>query len=209
MAYRKHLPAPPKYKDPPTWKGNSYDVGSRIVRTAWQMLFEKDAADITLREVAHEVGVSSPAAYNHFKDRGKLFAELAWGGFGMLGGPMIELIPDGSEKMPRGLLPSFCKIWLKFAKERPRHYALMFSRELNDPNQAPRVFERRANLRLMLRAASAAELGFEPATADADVAFALLHGTASMIASGDPAPPAKQVAAVIARHLAGLRKRKR
>ncbi|MBS1152450.1 MAG: TetR family transcriptional regulator [Myxococcaceae bacterium] len=206
MAYNKQLPPPPKYADAPTWRGNSYDVGSRLVRTAWELLFTQDAANISLREVAHAVGVSAPAAYNHFRDRDRLFAELAWGGLRMLTTELLDLIPDELDSMPKGLVPGVCKAWLKFAEDRPRHYALMFSREFNDAERYPNVAESRTNLRQFLRVMSAREIGFEPPAAEADLALALIHGAAALIASGDAKFSTKQVAVAVGRQLAAVKK---
>jgi AcrR family transcriptional regulator len=205
MAYRHHLPPPPTYDDAPGWRGNSYDVGSRLVRTAWNMLFTHEPADISIREVAHEVGVSQPAAYNHFADRNRLFSELAWGGLVTMAAELGEL---WDLELQKGSVPGICRVWLRFAQKRPRHYTLMFSREFNDPKRDPIVVEKRNNLRAFLRVVAETELGFAPPPAEADVLFAVLHGAASLVASGDPKLPPKVVPQAIAGHLASLKKRR-
>ena len=209
MAFQKQLPPPQRYSDEPTWRGNSFDVGSRIVRAAWHLLETKEASAISLRELAHQVGVSAPAAYNHFKDRDQLIAELAAGGLGMLTTALVRVIPDKFDRIPKGLIPGLCWAWLEFAEDRPRHYALMFSGELDDKARYPHVYNCRAELKLMLRNVAIAEIGFDPPGHQADLFLAMLHGAALLGASEKPLVEPKLLAVSIGRMLAAAKRAKR
>ena len=157
---------------------------------------------------AQAAGVSAPATYNHFKVRDQLFGELAEGGLLMLTNDFLKLIPDDADVIPKGLVPDICKAWMGFAAKRPRHYALMFSLEFNDPGRHPRATDRRSKLGGLLRSVVIQELGFVPSAAEGDLFLTMLHGAASLLASGDPRPPTKLIAQAITRQLATLKKQR-
>ena len=56
------------------------NVRTRIIDVAIQMIETGGESSIRLTKIAHEVGVSEPALYHHFKDRSELVtaAYLAW-----------------------------------------------------------------------------------------------------------------------------------
>ena len=124
----------------------------------------------------------------------------------MLTGHVLDLVSDDATEMPKGLVPGLSKVWLKFAEDRPRHYALMFSLGFNDPKRSALGAKRRNNLRLFLRSVVRREVGFEMPTAEADMIFAQIHGAAMLIATGDTKTPSKVLATAIERQLAAMKK---
>lgn len=57
------------------------DLRSALIDTGLRLLAEKEGADISLREVARETGVSATAVYRHFPDKDALLGALAYAGY--------------------------------------------------------------------------------------------------------------------------------
>ena len=186
MAHRHKLGQAPKYADGLPWRDNTDDVRKRLMDAAWNALLTKDLGAISLREVAQEVGVSAPAAYNHFKDKEDLFAALASGALTMLMVEVGDLWPDLS--LVKGKLQALSRVWLAFAKARPRHYAMMFSSQFTDPEKYPQVASKRTVLKEFFGRLIAVEAGISAAEPGAEIIFAILHGAASLIAAQLGAP---------------------
>lgn len=61
------------------------DLRAALVDAGMALLATRDADDLSLREVARQVGVSATAVYRHFPDKAALMAALAAAGLDMLG----------------------------------------------------------------------------------------------------------------------------
>ena len=61
------------------------DLRSALIQAGLALLATRTADDLSLREVAREVGVSATAVYRHFPDKAALMGALAMAGLEMLG----------------------------------------------------------------------------------------------------------------------------
>ena len=208
MAYTPNLPPPKKYRDLPIREDNRVDTAVRILNAAWNALHSRDAEDIALRDLAVEVGVSQPAAYNHFRDKQALFGEVAREALTTLIRELMVHLPEDAPDLT-GRMKAVTEAWLGFAAARPRHYVLMYSLEFNDPKAFPAVAVRREHLEKLFTVITQHELGFTAAPAQGHMVLAMLHGAASLIASGGAKLPVAVVHGAIESHLAALRKKRK
>jgi AcrR family transcriptional regulator len=100
------------------------DLRAVILSQAADLVAQRGADGISLRELAREAGVSHAAPAHHFTDRRGLFTALAAEGWRKLAAAL-----DGAR-------PEFIDAalaYVRFALDHPGHYAVMFDRSLVDP----------------------------------------------------------------------------
>jgi AcrR family transcriptional regulator len=101
------------------------DLRSALVEAGLQHLETGGAADISLRQLAREVGVSATAVYRHFPDKKALLAALANAGITQLG----EAQRHASEKAgggPAGFAATG-RAYVRFALANPALFRLTFT----------------------------------------------------------------------------------
>ena len=133
--------------------------------------------DISLKELAGAAGLSPSLFHRHFAARSALYAEVAGAG-------LATLLVNLGDASGREELVSW---WVRFAEARPRHYSLMFSPEFAEHRG---VSMRKDALAKRVRELSELQLGKPPTRPQVYVLFALIHGAASLVASGLPRQPA-------------------
>lgn len=158
----------------PDWNG--YDGHARLIQAAWDAVVEVDPLDLSLKEIAAVAGLSPSLFHRHFKSRSALFGWVAEAGLTLL------LVNLSDESDTEGLVGS----WLRLAQARPRHYQLMFS-----PQFAARdgVDLRKNALAKVLREIVEPRSSRTLTKSDIFAVFAMIHGAASLIASGVSRPP--------------------
>ncbi len=105
--------------------GKNYHHGNlseALLDAAEQLLPERGAEALTLREVAREAGVSHGAPYHHFGSREALLAAIAERGFEGLTTAMLA----ASGATPRDQLIGICEAYVSFAVRHPTRFRLMF-----------------------------------------------------------------------------------
>lgn len=172
------------------------DLRAAILASAADMVTRRGAAELSLRELAREAGVSHAAPAHHFGDRRGLFTALAADGFIRLAEALDGAHPD---------FHAAALAYVEFALVNPGHYSVMFEPALLDFADA-RLTEARD------RAAAALDAGIatltpEQTSADkttaARAAWSLVHGFVSLWSTGalrdsrEDADP-KQIASKIA-----------
>ncbi|GAA2090439.1 TetR/AcrR family transcriptional regulator [Streptomyces albiaxialis] len=93
------------------------DLRRALLAAAAEMIERDGPAALSLRELARRAGVSHAAPAHHFKDRTGLLTALAAEGY--------ELLADALEAAGDDLLESGVA-YVRFAVERPAHFAVMF-----------------------------------------------------------------------------------
>jgi len=100
------------------------DTRSEIRERAWALLASEGREGLSLRRIATEMGLSSPALYRYVPDRASLVAELGDEALASFGAAQrAALLPDGSG---RGPFARLCAAWRSWALERPEAFALAF-----------------------------------------------------------------------------------
>lgn len=120
------------------------DTRERIAR-ATRRLFDRHGLDgISMRRVAREVGVTAPALYRHYRDRGELLEEITGAAFDILVRRLEKALDEPGTPLER-ILRLFDG-YLEFAVEEPRHFDFLFLewqpnlrsvRELSQPGASP------------------------------------------------------------------------
>ncbi len=153
------------------------DLKAVILAGAADLVAERGADGVSLRELARTAGVSHAAPAHHFIDRRGLFTALATQGFRLLADALADARPDFIDA---------ALAYVRFALDHPGHYAVMFDRSLHDATDVDLV---------AAKAAAGAELGRGVATladphARADpagaalAAWSLVHGFSMLRLNG-------------------------
>lgn len=170
-------------------KGGKYhhgDLRRALLDAALELVKEHGPSGITLREAARRAGVTHAAPYRHFADKEALLAALAEEGFMRLRAEVQAAI-DGYHGIAR--LEQIGVAYIRFARENPSQFRVMFGAEVGDKRRYPSLVEAdQAVFDLVSQAIAAAqELGELPAGNPARmglVSWSMLHGVASLVVDG-------------------------
>ena len=169
--------------------------------------------ELSLRELAREVGVSHAAPRRHFADKQALLDALAEDGFTRLGDELDAALTDAGPSFDARLL-AFAQTYVRFATEHAALLELMFAGKHHpDVSDALRSASDRAfaaSLAIFTTAQHADEIVEGDVEKVATVAFAALQGLAVMVNGGmlDAAALDEIVPATVERLLLGLRPRR-
>jgi AcrR family transcriptional regulator len=150
---------------------------------------------VTLRAVARAVGISAPSIYAHFPDREAIvdaIVDQAFEEFSVSQEASISSIDDPVERLRAG-----CADYLRFARERPSRYRIIFGRRdlLAIDAEHPAPAGRTANfMRLVRNLQACIDAGASASTdafGDSAAIWVGLHGYATLHAglAGFPWPP--------------------
>lgn len=103
------------------------DLKTVILEQAAQLVAERGADGVSLRELARAAGVSHAAPAHHFVDRRGLFTALAAQGWRLLAAALAQARPEFGDA---------ALAYVRFAVDHPGHYEVMFDRSLVNPEDA-------------------------------------------------------------------------
>lgn len=175
------------------------DLKAVILAGAAQLVAERGADGVSLRQLARKAGVSHAAPAHHFTDRRGLFTALAAEGFWLL----CEAL-----KAARGDFVDAALAYVRFAIDHPGHYAVMFDRSLVDPADGElTAAQAAAGSELSRGVATLADPRAKRDPAGAELAaWSLVHGFAMLwlnnavppeIASADPMGTVNRIARIL------------
>ena len=104
-------------------------VRGRLCDAAARLFLEEGEAALSMRRLAAEVGCSAMAPYRHFADKEALVAAIRARAFGRLADAL-----DGVERNERHRAADIGDAYVRFARENPAAYKLMF--DLAQPDEA-------------------------------------------------------------------------
>ena len=146
----------------------------QLITVATRLLDEGGPEAVTLRSVAHAIGLSHNAPYKHFKDKRALLAAVAQVSFKDMGASFLKI--SRKEKTPLRALRLVVKQYLEFAERLPHRYRLLF----NDPEigkeRGELEMEALATFEAVARLVEAAQREGELKNGDAPQFTALLYG---------------------------------
>jgi AcrR family transcriptional regulator len=149
------------------------ELQSALLTGAGQILEKQGIVALSVREAARRAGVSHNAPYRHFPDRESLLAALAAEGFERF----AQALEDGQA---RAGLRGRGEAYLRFARENPERFRLMFGGEV--PMQKhPALREAATRAFSGLAGALAQHLSGAPSGDASIAAWALVHGLASLL----------------------------
>jgi AcrR family transcriptional regulator len=172
-------------------RGQGGRLRDEIVAAAAGMLEETGDEDaITLRGVARKVGIAAPSIYGHFSDVEGIVAAVVAGAFTELD-TALDAAGQAAAADPEAHLRAVCDAYLRFAREQPHRYRVMFGRHraagesaLSQPRPAEELLGSRAFNTLV--GAVSRRTGTEPdegSFTDATALWVALHGYASLQAA--------------------------
>ena len=128
-------------------RGEGERLRATLLEAATELLAESENPDdVSGRAVTARAGVSPTALYLHFKSREELFRAVSEECFAELGSAM-RAAEDEAGPEPRRQLTALGHAYLRFARERPGHYAVLFQRQIgpepddDEPKIGMDVFE--------------------------------------------------------------------
>src|SRR4051812_38310065 len=176
MGRRARLPPPQQYAEHPPWRHRADTVRQRSLNAAWNHLLKQPFYELSVGEIAREVGVSTPALYNHFADRRALAAALS-----EAAGFKVRVDMNAiTEKVSSAR--AAVKAYLRFARRRPNHFHLLLAPELNDATAFPGIAKVRARFLDDFEILSTNDAG-KPVK-HASAWWATVHGAACLVAAG-------------------------
>ena len=106
-------------------KGEGELLRDEILEAAEAILLETASAEaVSIRAVAHAVGVTPPSIYRHFPDKAHLLFEVCARQFDLLD-EVIEEAVTGIED-PLEAMAARGRAYVRFGVEHPEHYRIMF-----------------------------------------------------------------------------------
>lgn len=163
------------------------DLRRALLDAALARLAEGEARQLKLRALAGDAGVSPTAVYRHFADKEALLAAIATEGFEEL---RRETLASGEQaRDPVEKLHGIGCGYVRFAREHPAHYRLMFGPRMLDRQRHPEL-EGAAGASYAVLEDTVREGVEAGALAPPDVAllstaaWSLVHGLALLIIDG-------------------------
>ena len=114
-------------KKPPPEKRSYHhgDLRAALIDTGMALIEQRDAEQLSLREVARLVGVSAPAVYRHFPDKAALIEALALEGLNRLGA--AQMAAAARETSPVDAFNAIGRAYVRFAIAHPALFRMMMS----------------------------------------------------------------------------------
>ncbi|WP_433676091.1 TetR/AcrR family transcriptional regulator [Microbacterium gorillae] len=179
------------------------DLAHALESAAMQLIAEKPAQEISLREVARAANVSHNAPYHHFADRNGLLKAIAERSMTDLVDAVVGAVEEAPD--PRAAFREGGAAYLRFAVERPHAFAAIYDPTVCVPGSpTPAMAALIDRLEGVLNDITAAVGLSEPV--DAVSVWGMIHGLGVLSAAGHfplPAALAAQANAVD-RLLAGV-----
>lgn len=167
------------------------DLRATLLRAAAEAITQRGVADLTLRGLAREAGVSHAAPAHHFTDKAGLFTALATQGHELLATALAE----ARDLVDMGVA------YVDFAVQHPAHFEVMFRPDLLhvDDTALQEAGTRSAG---ELRAA-VVRRGATDVDRMVTAAWSLVHGYATLLNSGvlvadDPGAVTRSIATLLA-----------
>jgi len=157
------------------------DLRSALIEAGLELIEQRTADDLSLREVARAVGVSATAVYRHFPDKAALLKALADEGLERLGA--VQRAAAQSAGGGKAGFRATGRAYVRFALANPGLFRLTFANA--GPGEAAPLGAKSDSATRLLRenAALAAGEGGE-AQAIALRSWALVHGLAVLMLDG-------------------------
>jgi AcrR family transcriptional regulator len=170
-------------------KGGRYhhgDLRRALVEAAFELVKEKGPQGITLREAARRAGVTHAAPYRHFADKEALLAAVAVEGFTRL---RAEIASASDGVSPADLLEVLGVAYVRFAREHPSQFRVMFGAEVGDKRRYPALMEAdQAVFDLLCNAIEVAQQAGAMAPGNPArlgmMQWSMVHGVAALVVDG-------------------------
>lgn len=173
------------------------DLRAALIEAGLQLLAERTADDLSLRELARVVGVSATAVYRHFPDKAALMAALARTGLDRLAAAQHAAF-DAAAPKGDGFAATG-RAYIRFALANPALFRLIFSSPRRSDFLTGRDAPQDDALAFLMAnaAASRGQWGAKSAEATALQAWSLAHGLAMLMLDGQVPPDERLIDAAL------------
>ena len=163
------------------------DLRAALVEAGTRMLEEVGLEKLTLRGIAARVGVSHTAPKNHFDGLRGLLSAIAAAGFRRHAAAMTDGL--AADAPPAERLRAACEGYVRFAREEPEVFRLMFSSPRLDHGDPGLGDAAQASYAVLASVAAGVEWtpadGSEPTAAQTEaMLWSFVHGYANLVVSG-------------------------
>ena len=162
------------------------NLRTALLEQAQRTVRDRGVQELSLRELAREIGVSHAAPRRHFPDRRALLDALAEAGFERLGGE-LRSATDGAGEEFQARLRATASAYIRFATEDSELLELMFAGKHRDPDgPLQQAAERAFGVMLGLILQGQREGALEPGDPERVglVLFATIQGIAGLVTGG-------------------------
>jgi AcrR family transcriptional regulator len=153
-----------------------------ILEAAWRLAERDGIAGLSLRDLAHEVGMQAPSLYTYFAGKAAIYDEMFASGYRQLDVVMAGLTVDADD--PVGSLAAHIAAFVDFCRASVPRYQLLFTRAVPDWEPSPDAYAISVDSYTEMTG-RLAELGVDRAR-DLDLLSALTSGLASQQLANDP-----------------------
>jgi AcrR family transcriptional regulator len=109
---------------PPYHHGN---LRTALIEAGLELIQEKGARALTLREIGARVGVSRMAAYRHFADKADLLGAISEAGFAQFADALDAARHTAGRRGSASQLSAMAVAYVRFAAEHQAHFEVMFA----------------------------------------------------------------------------------
>jgi AcrR family transcriptional regulator len=109
----------------------------RLCEVAQRMFAERGVHDVTLRALAVEAGCSRMTPYRYFKDKAEILAAVRATGFERLADAVERASRE--ERHPARRLEALGRAYLRFARQEPHAYRVMYEISQQDEHRYPEL----------------------------------------------------------------------
>ena len=159
---------------------------TRLCRVATRRFARKGYAGVSLRGLAAELGCSATTPYRYFRDKDEIFAAVRARAFAELADAAEKVL--GSEPDPRRRLVRLGRAYLRFAREAPHAYRVIFELAQPEPSGYPELAAARRRAWSAIRSGVRGALDAGIVAGDLEtvthVLWAGLHGVAALHLAG-------------------------
>jgi AcrR family transcriptional regulator len=162
------------------------NLRTALLEQAERIVRERGAQELSLRELAREIGVSHGAPRRHFPDRQALLDSLAEAGFARLGAELRSAVDGAGEDFARRLQAT-AAAYVRFATSDAALLELMFATKRRaDAGRLHEAAERSFGVLLELIDQGQTEGALEPGPPERIglVLFATIQGVAALVTGG-------------------------
>lgn len=162
------------------------DLRRALIDATLEVLQEKHASQLSLRDVARRAGVSHAAPYHHFEDKGALMDAVAHEGFERMGDAFRRAVEGTDDPFER--LTRLGEAYVFFFVKNPQFYDLMWcdpsSEELPLDRARGSSFTFQTLLECVRSCRRAVGLPIADPLPDALFAWSMVHGLAHLLING-------------------------
>jgi len=165
------------------------DLRNALVEAAIDLMEEGNSFDFSLRDLAARVGVSAPALYSHFADKGALMVAVAIAGFKRLRAVLEPTVQNGQDLRTQFL--DMGQAYVQFGCDNPALYDLMFAspelpaqREVFPELKESGDYAKGVLIGLLVRMQESGVMRRGDPALDGFTVWAHVHGLASLVITG-------------------------